>query len=329
MESPRILIVSPVRNEAAHIERVARAMARQSVTPALWLVVDDGSDDATVTVLRRLETGVSWMRVLERPQQPLTSRDRLAGGAAPRAFNWGLRRAGDLSRFDFIGKLDGDIELPHDYFERLLGCFSSDPALGLAGGNLRELHGGEWKRIRIPPTHVHGALKLYSRACLEAIGGLQPTLGWDSIDQTYARMRGFRAQSFPGIVATHHRHWGSAQGKLRGRARHGTCAWIGQQPLPWAVLRAAKLVLTPPVGLSGAAFLWGYAAAASRGVPRVPDPEFRAFVRRDLWKRTTARPGGKKVDPTAEVRAGSARWTTAASAPDGRGPSIAEEYPWK
>ena len=41
----RLLIVSPVRNEAAHIERIARSVAAQTRRPEHWMVVDDGSDD--------------------------------------------------------------------------------------------------------------------------------------------------------------------------------------------------------------------------------------------------------------------------------------------
>ena len=286
--SSRILIVSPVRNEAGHIERVARAMARQTLAPARWLVVDDASTDDTVARLRALEREISFLEVHERPQEPLSSADRLAGGAAPRAFNWGLQRCGSLDSFAYVGKLDGDIELPEDYFEQLLARFAANPRLGLAGGNLIERHGRRWKRIRIPAEHVHGALKLYTRDCLEAIGGLQPRLGWDTIDQTYARMRGFDARSFPELIAVHHRHWGSAQGRLRGRARHGTCAWIAHQPIGWALLRACKLARSKPVGLSGAAFLGGYVAAWAQRTPQVPDAEFRNFVRRELrgrWKK--------------------------------------------
>jgi biofilm PGA synthesis N-glycosyltransferase PgaC len=286
--SAAVLLVSPVHNEAAHIERVVAAVARQTVPPALWLVVDDASTDDTATILWRQQPHVPFLRVLQRRPEALTGKDRLAGGAAPRAFNWGLARAGDLSRFTHVGKLDGDIELPPDYFERLLERFAADPRLGLAGGRLVERRGGRFKQIRIPSQHVHGALKLYRTDCLEAIGGLQPRLGWDSIDQTYARMRGWDARSFEDVVAVHHRHWGSAQGRLRGRARHGACAWIGHQPPSWALLRAIKLSWTPPVGLSGGAFLGGYVLAALRRTPRLEDEEFRRFVRRELRGRLVA-----------------------------------------
>ena len=68
--------------------------------------------------------------------------------------------------------------------------------------------------------------EVYSRECFEAIGGIDERLGWDTIDETYARLRGFTTRSFDGLVARHHRPVGTADGTLRGRARHGQCAYI-------------------------------------------------------------------------------------------------------
>ena len=50
----RILIISPMRNEAAHVARVASSVAAQTHLPAEWIVVDDGSTDDTATILRGL-----------------------------------------------------------------------------------------------------------------------------------------------------------------------------------------------------------------------------------------------------------------------------------
>ncbi len=292
----RLLVISPVRNEAAHLEVVADAVARQTRKPDLWVIVDDGSTDATPEILARLAERIDFVEVVgpadaaPAPARGEPVKDRLATAAAPRTFNRGLNSVKWRS-FTHIAKLDGDIELPRDYFERLLAEFENDPGLGLAGGvwaepDRRRGEAGDWRVQPIPlEHHVMGSLKCYSAECFEAIGGMQERLGWDTIDQTYARMRGFRTRSFPELVARHHRPWGSADGTLRGRARHGQCAYIVHFPMPWVTLRAFKVARERPRGLSGAAFLYGYVRSAAQRVPKVEDREFRSFVRRELRER--------------------------------------------
>lgn len=283
----RILVISPVRNEAAHVERVVRAMAAQQLAPARWLVVDDSSADGTLELLRALEPQVPFLRVMEAPpvETMAGARDRLARAAAPRTFNAGLATV-DWREYTHVMKLDGDIELPPTYFAELVARFDADPRLGLAGGVLVEpTADGGFREILIPRQHVHGALKCYTRDCFAAIGGVQERLGWDTIDGTYARMRGFTTRSFTDIVSVHHRPIGSADGTVRGRARHGECAYIAHYSALWVALRSLKVARTRPLGLSGLAFFYGYVRAAVRRTEQVPDREFRRFTRRELRRR--------------------------------------------
>jgi glycosyltransferase involved in cell wall biosynthesis len=280
----RILVISPVRNEAAHIERVVRSVAAQELKPARWIIVDDRSDDGTLELLRRLEAEVPFLTVIEGPTPPAGPvRDRLARAAAPRTFNHGLAAAGDWREYTHVMKLDGDIEMAPGYLRELIERF---PALGLAGGVLDEpTADGGMRRIQIPRVHVHGALKLYTRACFEAIGGVQERLGWDTIDETYARMRGFKVWSFTDLVSIHHRPLGSADGTLRGHARHGECAYIAHFTASWVALRAVKVAKRRPYVLSGVWFFFGYVRAAARRVERVSDPEYRRFTHKELRRR--------------------------------------------
>jgi len=280
----RILIVSPVYNEAEHLDRTARAVAAQQRPPDRWVIVDDGSHDDTLAVARRWERELDYVTVLEAPQEVPVGSDNLALARPVLAFNLGLDHAG-RDEYGFIGKLDGDVELPPEWFATLLERFRSDPRLGLAAGRLSEPGPRGWKLIPIPATHIHGAVKLFRRQCFEEIGGIPGRLGWDTIDETYARMRGYETVSFTDLVARHHRPWGSADGRLRGRARHGECAWILHYGFGWVALRSLEVARVPPVGLSGAAFLFRYLRAAARRVPRVDDNDFRRFVRRELRAR--------------------------------------------
>ena len=289
-EAPRILVISPVRNEAAHIERVVRAVAGQDVPPARWIVVDDESDDGTLEILRRLEPEVPFMTVLHTGDMPLPPvKDRLAVAAEVRTFNLGLAAAGEISGYTHVMKLDGDVELVPGYFRTLSERFAASPSLGLAGGVLAEpTADGGLRHIRISRVHVHGALKCYTRECFTAIGGIQQRLAWDTIDETYARMRGYTVVSFTDLESLHLRPLGSADGMLRGHARHGECAYISHFTPTWVALRSLKIMARPPYVISGAAFFFGYLRAAVRRRGRIEDRDYRRFTHRELRRRMLA-----------------------------------------
>jgi glycosyltransferase involved in cell wall biosynthesis len=279
-----LLLITPARDEDVHLERTIRAVTAQTRRPDLWLIVDDGSTDATPEILARATSELPFLRVLEAPQNAAANPDRLVVAAEARAFNWALSTI-DLDDYTHVGKLDADVELPAEYFERLLDQFEREPMLGIAGGGLLERDRSGWSLTKVPDYHVRGALKLYSRECFETIGGVEERLGWDTIDETRARMHGYATRSIAGLTARHHRPVGTRGGALRGRARHGQCAYILRYSLPWVLARSLKVAMQRPFALSGIAFVYGYLRAAWRREPRVDDESFKNFVRRELRAR--------------------------------------------
>jgi poly-beta-1,6-N-acetyl-D-glucosamine synthase len=293
----RLLLITPARDEASHLERTIRAVAAQTRQPDLWLIVDDGSTDATPRILERWAAELPFLRVVQAPVNAKNDGgDRLALAAEARAFNWALNDL-DLGEFSHLGKLDADIELPPEYFERLLESFAQEPRLGVAGGGLLEQGRGGWYLTKVPSYHVRGALKLYSRECFEAIGGIEERLGWDTIDETYARMSGFTTRSLPDLDARHHRPVATRGGTLRGRARHGQCAYILRYSAWWVALRSFKVACSRPFGLSGLAFFYGYARSAARREERVEDERFRRFVAQELRSRARLGSGAPTQNP--------------------------------
>src|SRR5271156_5151943 len=88
----RLLVISPVHNEASHIELIAHALAAQTRRPDLWIVVDDQSTDQTPQILAELADRLDFMSVIHSPVPVCedTPKDRLAMAAPPRSFNRGL-----------------------------------------------------------------------------------------------------------------------------------------------------------------------------------------------------------------------------------------------
>lgn len=116
---PRVSIVIPVYNHAAHTLACLRALAAHPPQVACEiLVVDDGSSDETV----------QWM-----PQvQGLRYEVRAANGGFIEACNDGVAR----SRGDYVVLLNNDTVPQPGWLDALLETFGTTPAAGLVGSQL-------------------------------------------------------------------------------------------------------------------------------------------------------------------------------------------------
>jgi poly-beta-1,6-N-acetyl-D-glucosamine synthase len=281
----RYVIVTPVRDEAEHVAVTAGSLVAQTVTPAQWVVVDDGSSDGTAEIAKRYAADHSWITVVQRPDRG----HRAAGSGVMEAFHDGLA-AIEVDDWDFLVKLDGDVVLSADYFEQCLERFTSNQRLGIAGGAFHNPTEDGYVEERHPMFHVRGATKIYRRACWDAIGGLIRTTGWDTYDECKANRLGWETYTFRDLVVLQQRTTGGAAGPWRNAVKNGLAAHVvGYDPF-FMVARAFynlrhKSGFTRAVGL-----LWGYASAFARRVPRVDDPETIRYVRQQQRNRLLGRP---------------------------------------
>lgn len=285
----RVLLISPVHDEADHIERVVRAVAAQTRRPDAWMIVDDESADGSAELLAAMVAELPFARLVRTPPgYTLDEGDRNAAGGPDRAWNYGLSQVRHRE-FTHIGKLDGDIVLPPNYLEQMLDRFRAEPSLGMAGGAVTEWRENRWWRMPTPDDHVTAPARLYSVDCFDAIGGMPARMGADVITTVYAKMRGYRTQTFRDLPVRHLRPMATADGVRRGRKRQGAYQYIVYYPVTWALLRALVVAARfRPYGLSGYWYLQGYLGAALSRSARVDDPEWRAFARAEQRARSRA-----------------------------------------
>ena len=62
----RYLLISPCRNEADFMRQTLDTVVAQSVRPARWVIVDDGSTDATPSILAEYAARHGWITVVTR-----------------------------------------------------------------------------------------------------------------------------------------------------------------------------------------------------------------------------------------------------------------------
>ena len=285
----RILVVVTFLNEARYMPDFLASLAKQKRTPDLVLLADDGSTDESATMARDFAAEHDWARVERRPPRE-KARDRLAGGTAVLNFEWGLGQATDFD-WNVAVKMDADLRLVPELFAELERRFEEDPELGMAGPYLAvRQDDGRMVRQRCPETHVEGPAKFYRRACYDDIAPLPAMLGWDTIDELRANMRGWRTRSFdmPSGDSEHMRTMGSHDGQLRGFRRWGEAAYAyGEHPLHVVLVGGQKSRDRPRV-IGGVSYVAGYAGAALRRMPRA-EPELRRYVRRDQLRRIRRR----------------------------------------
>jgi glycosyltransferase involved in cell wall biosynthesis len=277
----RYLLVSPCRDEAKFIRRTLDSVAAQSVPPALWVVIDDGSTDESPAILEEYARRLPWLKVVRR-----TDRGRRnVGPGVIEAFYQGLEAA-DLDQFDYLCKLDMDLDLPPRYFELLMERMEREPRLGTTSGKPWFTHPqtGELVPETIGDEMSVGASKFYRVACFREIGGFVRQVMWDGIDCHRARLLGWIAESVDEepLRFLHLRPMGSSQGQgiWAGRVRTGFGQYfMGSSPL-FFLASAIYRIPKHPVLYGSIAMLWGFCSSAMRGVPRYDDLEFRRFLRR-------------------------------------------------
>lgn len=275
----RYVLITPCRDEAAYARTTLDSVVAQSVRPALWIIVDDGSRDATPQILAEYAARHDFIRIIRRDDRGRRS----VGPGVVEAFYTGYGSI-DPNEFDFLCKLDLDLDLPPRYFELLMERMEAEPRIGTCSGKpyYRRPDGRLVSENCGDETSV-GPTKFYRVECFLEVGGFVREVMWDGIDCHRCRMLGWIACSWddPELRFVHLRSMGSSEkGVLTGRLRSGRGQYFMGTGLAYMTASAIYRMRQRPLVMGGLAMWWGYVSNALRRTTRYDDPEFRRFLRR-------------------------------------------------
>lgn len=273
------VLISPARNEEKNIERNILSVINQTHLPLKWIIVNDGSNDSTATIVRKYLPRHNWIEMVEMPVR----RDR-SFAAKVASFNAGYAHIRHLD-YEVIGNLDADLSFEKDYLEFLMDKFAEDPSLGVAGTIFKEEGGYSTDTDSFEgQMHVPGGCQLFRRECFEHIGGYVPIKagGIDWIAVTTARMHGWKTRSFREKWFFHHRSLGTAErSSLASIFSYGQKDYyLGWHPL-WELFRVLYRMTKKPYLVMGAALGLGYFCAFLRRSPRAVSEELMKFHREE------------------------------------------------
>jgi len=273
------VLISPCRDEADYMRQTLDTVIAQSMRPAKWIIVDDGSTDETPQILAEYAKRHDWIEIVTRSDRGR----RAVGPGVIDAFYAGLDTI-NLDSFDYLCKLDLDLEIPQAYFERVIEQMEAIPRMANFSGKpyLRE-RDGRLTSERLGDENAVGQIKLYRTIAFKDIGGFVRQVSWDGIDGHMCRMRGWVAKSedIPELRFIHLRQMGSSQHSIWvGRLRWGFGKYFMGSALYYVAAVAFYRTFEKPYIVGGWGIFWGYLKAMLAGASRFENKEFRRFLRR-------------------------------------------------
>ena len=226
MKWPRITVVTPSYNQAQFLERTLASVHGQGYPDLEHLVLDGGSTDGSVEIIRRYADRLAWWRS-----------ERDAGQSAA------LREGFDRSTGEVLCWINSDDTLAPRALERVGRIFSERPEVDLIYGGLRTIDAHDrrlftqWAALDLGTLVYESAFtsqpsSFWRRAIYQKAGGVDPAYRFAMDYDLFIRMllAGARALKIRPVLANYRIHPATKSSNLqqvcagevaRTIARHG------------------------------------------------------------------------------------------------------------
>ena len=274
----KFYIVIAVHNEEAFIKDCLSSLTTQTLLPEKIIVVNDNSTDKTPEIVEKIAKKFPALKLI----QNQSSNQHMPGEKVVRAFNFGLQQLDD--NYDVICKFDGDLIFPKNYLETLASHYVQNPKLGMLSGHCYIQKNNKWIYENIASkVHTRGPLKSYRRACFKAIGGLQASIGWDTVDELIAVYYGWTFKTVAALKVKHLKPTG-AHYSPSARYLQGEALYKMRSGFIIAALSALKMVLNKKKSIYFFNCMTGYFRAYKTKAKFIVSENQGKFIRRYRWK---------------------------------------------
>ena len=274
----RYVVVTPAYNEQEYIRKTLESMVNQDLIPLEWVIVNDNSTDDTAAIVEEYANSYPWIKLVNKRDE----HDRKIGAKVVRIFYFGMEHL-SVKEYDFLVKLDADLELPEKYFSGVAECFRSNPKIGICSGYCIVPIDGKWVEERVAHWHTRGAMKAYRDECFKSIGGIKEVMGWDGIDDITAMSKGWETKQLR-LAVKHFRPTGEATDPKKLRIKQGKSYYQRGYGLFLTVVRMMSKFYS-----TGSPYeiylLKGFFDAWKSKTPKCVDPEVEKFTRKFQYRR--------------------------------------------
>lgn len=274
----KFYIVIAVHNEEAFIKDCLSSLTTQTLLPEKIIVVNDNSTDKTAEIVEKIAKKFPALKLI----QNQSSNQHMPGEKVVRAFNFGLQQLD--TNYDVICKFDGDLIFPKNYLETLASHYVQNPKLGMLSGHCYIQKNNKWIYENIASkVHIRGPLKSYRRACFKDIGGLQASIGWDTVDELIAVYYGWTFKTVAALKVKHLKPTG-AHYSPNARYLQGEALYKIRSGFAIAALSALKMALNKKKFIYFFNCMMGYFRAYKTKAKYIVTENQGKFIRRYRWR---------------------------------------------
>lgn len=278
-----IYCVIPTYNEEAFISNTLASIVAQTYLPKKIVIVNDNSTDGTQTIIDSYVAKYDWIASVYNSSE----NKHLPGSKVIRAFQKGFESLD--KHFDIIIKLDADLILPTNYFEKIVETFQSNDRIGMVGGFAYIEKNGEWILENLTDKyHIRGAFKAYRKECFDEIGGLQPAMGWDTVDELLCRYYNWQIVTLPELKVKHLKPTGAIY-DASARYKQGEAFYTLGYGITITTIAALKLAARKGKPLLFIDYIKGFYKAQKENKPLLVNQEQAKFIRNYRWKKIKAK----------------------------------------
>ena len=267
-------IVIPSHNEEKFIAATLKSLVEQTVLPTKLVVVNDNSTDSTAAIALEFAKKYPFISLVNKTSNAI----HLPGSKVIQAFQKGLETLDD--QYDFIVKADADLIFPSNYFETIIENFQSDFKIGMVGGFAYIERNGEWILENLTDKdHIRGAFKAYRKETFKQIGGLNPAMGWDTVDELLCKFYNWKVVTDESLKVKHLKPTGANYNKT-ARYKQGEAFYTLGYGFLITTIASAKLAMMKKKPLLFFDYIKGFWKAKSEKKPLLVSEEQAKFIRK-------------------------------------------------
>lgn len=297
--SANYILVTPAKNEEKKLPLLAKSIIEQTITPKLWVIVDDGSTDNTAKIIKELERNYEWIHS-SNTHTKIVDLGKHFAEILNEGFDLAISICNNKNiEFNYLGKVDADLLLPVNCFEDLIKKAQENMKIGIIGPGVDivnsdrviSYNGTSYSDITEDQIILgdnslledpSDAIRLFRKECFSQIGGFSVTVAPDSVINAKAKILGWSTKRIKDLKVYHIGMTSDTNGLWKGTKHNGyESYYLGISPTI-AILQTIRLFSTRH--LFALAYLYGYFISVIKREEQIDDKGIKSYFGRDFSK---------------------------------------------